>query len=88
MPSWFGVNALRVLGGQSVKYIDLRPDQSVPFGVGVTDSAARAFGRDRRGDVLFRLRDYGLQGFVEPGIGGFDVRRLSDERRRHDFPLP
>ena len=34
---------------------------------------AIAFGRDRRGDVLFRLRDYGLQGFVEPGIGASKI---------------
>ena len=34
---------------------------------------AIAFGRDRRGDVLFRLRDYGLQGLVEPGIGASKI---------------
>jgi hypothetical protein len=58
----------------------------------VTNGAAGALGRDRLGDVSLGLRDHRLQVFVEPRIGGFDVRRVFDERRRHarhkGFPDP
>jgi hypothetical protein len=49
----------------------------------VTDGTACALGRDRLGDVSLGLRDHRLQVLVEPGIGGFDVGRAFDERRRH-----
>ena len=81
-----GIDALRVLGGKPIQYLDLGPDQSVAFGVGVADGAAGAFGRDGLGDVTLRLSDHGLQVLIEPGIDGFDVRRVFDERGRRCPP--
>ena len=83
VPSRLGVDALRVLSGKPIQYLDLRPDQSVPFGVRVTDGTACAFGSDRSSDVPLGFGYDCLQGFIEPGIGGFDVRSVFDKRRRH-----
>ena len=74
MPPRLGINTLRVLGGKPIQYFDLRPDQSVTFGVCVADRAAGAFGRDRPGNVTLGLGYHYLQGFIEPRIGGFDFR--------------
>ena len=78
-----GVDALCVLGGNLVEDLDLASDQPIAFSMRVTDGTAGAFGCNRCSYIPLGLGDHRLQVLVEPGIGGFDVRGVFDERRRH-----